>query len=191
MHGSLGLVAAVWSRTIAHDLEDRPMFCRPYLVVLAVMTCFMIMPESVNAQPTYKLDVKSHLRPLAALRLEGGRVVRSELLEDPGFRLQYVFKKDNKVVTVVEARAQPSVEIPTTEPGAYTVTLELFYPAYKGGTEQKGAFRPVSEPVAYVVQRDAAGKTTIADLSSIRRGLFFGLAAGRQWPMPTLPTSKP
>ena len=37
-------------------------------------------------------------------------------------------------------------------PGTYAVTLELFYPAYKGGTAVKGEFKAVSETVTYEVE---------------------------------------
>src|SRR5262249_38012193 len=83
------------------------------------------------AQPTYKLDVKADLQPRAVLRLADRQVSRSALSDDPGFRLQYHFQKDGKTVATVEGRSKTAVDLPSVEPGVYTVALELFYPAYK------------------------------------------------------------
>jgi hypothetical protein len=105
-----------------------------------------------RAQPTYKLDVKPHLKPLATLTLRDVRLSCTALKDDPGFRLQYHFRKDGKTVATVEARANPSLAIPRKEAGSYTVVLELFYPAYKGGTAQKGEFKPVSNVVAFRIE---------------------------------------
>jgi hypothetical protein len=111
----------------------------------------LLLCGPVAAQPTYKLDVKPELRPRAFLSLSGKQVARTTLSDDPGFRLQYHFKKAGKTVAVVEARSADKVNLPSVEPGVYTVALELFYPAYKGGTAQKGEFRAVSPVIAYRV----------------------------------------
>ncbi len=113
---------------------------------------FLALSASARGQPTFKLEVKPNLKPLATLKLEGTKFTRSELTDDPGFRLQYAFKKDGKPLTTVEARSNLSVEIPDKTPGNYSVVLELFYPAYKGGTEQKGQFKPVTEEINFQVK---------------------------------------
>lgn len=118
-------------------------------------------PAELFAQPTYKLDVKPHLKPLATLKLEGNRLTRTDLADDPGFRLQYHIKRaDGKTVSTVEARSTPAVELEAKTAGTYSVVLELFYPAYKGGTGQKGEFKPVSNVLTYKVD---AGKITLLD----------------------------
>jgi hypothetical protein len=71
--------------------------------------------------------------------------------DDPGFRLQYRFFKDGKSIAELEARAQDRLEIPKKEPGVYAVVLEVFYPAYKGGNEQKGRFQAISPYLSYLV----------------------------------------
>jgi hypothetical protein len=103
------------------------------------------------AQPTYKLDVKPNLKPLATLKLEGNRITRTALKDDPGFRLQYHIKKDGKTVSTVEGRANLAIDAPA-EAGTYVIVLELFYPAYKGGTAQKGEFKAVSNPLTCRVE---------------------------------------
>jgi hypothetical protein len=107
------------------------------------------------AQPTYKLDVKDHLKPLAKLTLKDGKLSRSGVKDDPGFRLQYHFKKEGKTLTVFEARSSSTLAIAQKQPGTYTVVLELFYPAYKGGTAQKGEFQPISNVVTFRVEPGA------------------------------------
>ncbi len=108
-----------------------------------------------RAQPTYKLDVKADLKPAAMLRLDGPRVRRSALKDDPGFRLQYDFKKGDKTVATVDARANPVADVPTKEAGTYSVVLELFYPDYKGGNRQKGGYRAVSNVLTYRLEKGA------------------------------------
>jgi hypothetical protein len=51
----------------------------------------------------------------------------------------------------MEARGGTTLAIPQKTPGAYTVVLELFYPAYKGGSAQKGEFKAVSNVVHFRV----------------------------------------
>jgi hypothetical protein len=117
--------------------------------------CMMLVLSSIGrAQPTYKLDVKAHLKPLATLRLEAGQVRRSAVKEDPGFRLQYHFEKDGKTVSTIEARSKDIADVPK-DAGTYAVVLELFYPAYKGGTEQKGAFKTISNTLTFQVKPPA------------------------------------
>jgi len=129
---------------------------RPASFALAAL---LFVAARAAAQPAYKVEVKPDLKPLAALTVEDNRVVRSELADDPGFRLQFVFKKDGKTVAEVEARSRTNAE-PPAEPGDYTVVLELFYPAYKGGAAQKGEFKPVSNVLAIRVDAGPPVKVT-------------------------------
>jgi hypothetical protein len=123
--------------------------------VLAALVALPVFGTPVRAQPTYKLDVKAHLKPLATLTLKGARLTRSTLRDDPGFRLQYHFRKEGKTVITIEGRSKTGLDIPVKTAGTYTVVLELFYPAYKGGTQQKGEFRAVSNVVNFRVEPGA------------------------------------
>ena len=76
----------------------------------------LIANQGTPAQPTYKLDVKPNLKPLAALKLEGTKITRTNVKDDPGFRLQYHFKKDGKTLAAVEARTDLSL-MPQKEAG--------------------------------------------------------------------------
>jgi len=129
--------------------------------VVIVLFSVLSLPFSIplQAQPTYKLDVKPDLKPLATIKLEGAKVTRGELADDPGFRLQYHVKAaDGKTVITSDARSNPAVELPVKDAGSFTIVLELFYPAYKGGTGQKGEFKAVSNVLHYKVED---GKVTL------------------------------
>jgi hypothetical protein len=134
----------------------------PRRAALAVVA-WLTAAAAAMAQPTYKLDVKPHLRPWATLRLDGLRLMRSAVEDDPGFRLQYHFRKDGKTIATLEARASRAIAVPRSEPGVYTVVLELFFPAYKGGTEQKGVFKPVSNILTYRMEAGSPAKATLVE----------------------------
>ena len=138
-----------------------PSFARLSLPCLIACVVFLASVRPACAQPTYKLDVKPNLKPQATLKLEGAKITRTALKDDPGYRLQYTFKKDGKPLETVEARANAALDVPQKEAGTYSVVLELFYPAYKGGTAQKGEFKPVSNVVTYKVE--AGGKVTVVE----------------------------
>jgi hypothetical protein len=122
----------------------------------------------LRAQPTYKVEVKSNLKPSATLTLDGTQVRRSPLRDDPGFRMQYTFKKDGKPLRAVQARGAERVELPEKAPGIYSVVLELFYPTYKAGDMKKGQFRPASNELIYEVKPPArpAGPVRVVLLGS-------------------------
>jgi hypothetical protein len=125
-----------------------------YQAAFIVAGLFAGLP-SAYAQPTYKLDVKPHLKPLATLKLQGAKLTRTAVQDDPGFRLQYHFRKDGKSVAVIQARSGHNLDIPQKTAGTYTVVLELFYPSYKGGTQQKGAFKPISNLITFRIEPGA------------------------------------
>lgn len=122
--------------------------------VLSVLALALVAGVA-SAQPTYRLGVKPDLKPLATLKLEGTKINRTDVDDDPGFRLQYHFKKDGKTVSQVEARSTETLAVPQKEAGTYTVVLELFYPGYKTGTVTKGEFKPISNVLTYQVEPGA------------------------------------
>ena len=155
---------------------------------LALAVCAALLSAQAGvAQPTYKLGVKPDLTPHAVLQLEGSKVVRSEVQEDPGFRLQYHVMRDGKSLSVVEARTTSTIDLPAQGAGTYIVTLELFYPGYKTGTVQKGYFKAISNVLTCLAYTDAAGQMRYADVGSLRSSLFYGLSAGKLVPVPELP----
>jgi hypothetical protein len=150
---------------------------RPCVFLFAALVA---STSPVRAQPTYKLDVKPELRPKASLALNANQLLRTDLLDDPGFRLQYHFKKDGKTVEAVEARSTPVFALAHKEAGAYTVVLELFHPAYKGGMDQKGAYRPVSNVLLYRFEPGNPAKVTLLDDGKPRLVVQCGKGEGKK-----------
>jgi hypothetical protein len=133
-------------------LTSRESAMRCSLTLLLALSAGLSLPPFLQAQPTYKLDVKADLKPFAVLRLEGNQIARTDVCDDPGFRLQYHVRQNGKTTAIIEARSQKKVDVPKLDPGDYTVTLELFYPAYKGGTAQKGEFKAISNEMTIRVE---------------------------------------
>ncbi len=133
---------------------------------LLALAVFLLLGHApfASGQPTYKLEVKPEHKPAATLKWQGGKFVRSDVADDPGFRLQVHFKKDGKSVAVVEARASKEVAPPPTlAPGNYTVVLELFYPNYKAGTAPKGTYKPVSNLLAFRIEAGPPARVVLVE----------------------------
>jgi hypothetical protein len=130
---------------------------RHLFAVALALACVCPAP----AQPTYRLDAKRDLKPKATLSLADGKVTRSAVTDDPGYRLQFRFEKDGKTIATPEARSEASVALPATEVGTYTVTLELFHPSYKGGNQRKGEYKAISEPLTYKVEQQKPLKVAV------------------------------
>src|SRR5262249_15085834 len=120
--------------------------------LLVVALLFAVCSGPALAQPTYRLDAKRDLKPRGTLTLANGKVKRSVVTDDSGFRLQFHFQKDGKTIATLDARADATVALPQTTPGTYSVVLELFHPAYKGGKAQKGEFKPISAVLTYRIK---------------------------------------
>ena len=88
--------------------------------------------------------------PKAEIRLEGRKVIRGEVSNDWGSRLQWRVSRDGKVVAVAPARASDSYEHSDATPGAYEVVLELWkYEGFKA--KEHGQFVEVSNKVRYII----------------------------------------
>jgi hypothetical protein len=133
----------------------------PCFRLALALSVLLVAIGPVSAQPTYKLDVKSELAPRAALTLSGDTLTRTAVRDDPGFRLQYHFRKDDKTVANINARGEERIRVPSLEPGTYTVVLELFHPGYKGGTGLKGQFKPVSDVLNYRLEAGKPPKISV------------------------------
>jgi hypothetical protein len=62
--------------------------------------------------------------PKAELRLEGRRVVRSDVANDWGLMLRWVVRRDGKEIATAPARADNHYEHPDKTPGQYEVELQ-------------------------------------------------------------------
>jgi hypothetical protein len=88
--------------------------------------------------------------PQAEIRLEGRKVVRSEVAGDWATRLQWKVVRDGQVVATPLARLDASYEHPDATPGAYEIVLEMWkYTGYKAGCQ--GEYVEISNTVSYVV----------------------------------------
>jgi hypothetical protein len=86
--------------------------------------------------------------PKAEIRLEGRKVIRGEVSNDWGSRLQWKISHDGKVVATPPARAEISYVHADETPGAYEIVLEMWkYEGYqKGG---RGKYVEISNKVDY------------------------------------------
>lgn len=93
--------------------------------------------------------------PRAELRLEGRRVIRTEVTHDWGLLLQWVVRRDNQVVATVPARSSLSFECTETAPGAYEVVLQMWrYVDYRKNPQGEfvnSRFVDVSNRVNYTI----------------------------------------
>jgi hypothetical protein len=88
--------------------------------------------------------------PKAEIRLEGRKVVRGEVSNDWGSRLQWKVLRDGKPVATAAARAAHDYEHSDPAPGAYEIVLEIWkYEGYKKGGV--GRYVEVSNKVSYTV----------------------------------------
>ena len=84
------------------------------------------------------MDQKFEGTPRAEIRLEGRRVIRGEVVNDWGSRLQWVVFRDGKEIAAVSARAADSYEHPEKTPGKYEIVLQMWkYVDYKKNAERE------------------------------------------------------
>ena len=93
--------------------------------------------------------------PQAVIRLEGRRVIRGDVTNDWGLRLQWEVRKNGQVVATPAARADASYEHPDTGPGRYEIVLQMWkYMDYRKNPQGEfinSRFIDVSNKVTYTV----------------------------------------
>jgi hypothetical protein len=72
------------------------------------------------------MEQKFEGTPQSEIRLEGRRVVRGDVSNDWGSRLQWQIKRDGQVIATPLARLEPSYEHPDSTPGEYEIVLQLW-----------------------------------------------------------------
>src|SRR5688572_27837240 len=80
--------------------------------ILFIVGITLVLAQPAWPQPTFKLGVDAHVFPTATLKVEGLRLTRSTVKDDPGFKLQFHILKDGKSLQIVNARASESVDLP-------------------------------------------------------------------------------
>jgi hypothetical protein len=101
------------------------------------------------------MDQKFEGQPRAEIRVEGRRVIRSEVTNDWGLRLQWEIRRNGQVLATPPARADLSYEHPDTTPGTYEVVLQMWkYIDYKKGPNGEfltSKFVDISNKVRYTI----------------------------------------
>jgi len=93
--------------------------------------------------------------PKAEIKLDGRKVTRSDVTNDWGLGLQWVVRRDGKVVATVNARAEPTYEHTDKTPGNYEIVLQMWqyidYAKTPAGEFTKSKFVEVSNKVTYKI----------------------------------------
>jgi len=101
------------------------------------------------------MDQKLEGTPSAVIRLEGRKAIRGDVTNDWGLLLQWVVKRDGKVIATRPARADNHYEHPEATPGAYEIVLQMWkYIDYKknaDGTFVNSKFIDISNAVSYKI----------------------------------------
>lgn len=99
------------------------------------------------------MDQKFEGTPQAELRVEGRKVIRTDVVNDWGLRLQWKITRDGKVVETPSARASEIYE--PTEPGKYEVVLQMWkYVSYKKNAQREfvdSKYVDVSNVVSFTI----------------------------------------
>jgi hypothetical protein len=101
------------------------------------------------------MEQKFDVAPQATIRLEGRRVIRGDVTNDWGLRLQWEVRRDGKVIATPAARADTAYEHPDTAPGTYEIVLQMWkYVDYRKGADGEfvnSRFIDVSNKVSYTI----------------------------------------
>ena len=101
------------------------------------------------------MDQQFEVTPQAEIRLEGHKLLRSDVTNDWGSQLLWEIRRNGQIVATVPARANNSYEHTDTTPGQYEVVLQMFkYEGYAkdpAGQYTKSKFVEVSNKVGYTV----------------------------------------
>ena len=101
------------------------------------------------------MEQKFDVTPSAEIRLEGRKVVRGDVANDWGLRLQFEVRRDGQVIATPAARAVTSYEHPDATPGKYEIVLQMWkYVDYKknpAGEFLNSKFVDVSNKVSYTI----------------------------------------
>ncbi|HTU18948.1 MAG TPA: hypothetical protein VMG10_12885 [Gemmataceae bacterium] len=101
------------------------------------------------------MDQKLEGTPRAEIRLEGRRVIRGDVVNDWGSRLQWVVFRDGKETAAVNARLTNSYEHPDKTPGKYEIVLQMWkyldYRKDKDGKYVNSKYIDASNKVSYQI----------------------------------------
>src|SRR5262245_66023585 len=87
---------------------------------------------STNSDGVPAMEQKYDGNPQAEIRLEGRKVIRGDVTNDWGLRLQFELRRDGQVIATPAARAVTSYEHPDATPSKYEIVLQSWkYVDYK------------------------------------------------------------
>jgi hypothetical protein len=93
--------------------------------------------------------------PHAAIHLEGRRLVRGDVSNDWGLRMQWEIRRNGQVVATVNARPDLAYEHADTAPGTYEVVLQMWryvnYAKNPAGEFTASQFVVISNRVTYTI----------------------------------------
>jgi hypothetical protein len=101
------------------------------------------------------MEQKYNILPHAEIRLEGRRVIRGDVANDWGLRLQWEIRRDGKVLATPAARVEMSYEHPDTTPGKYEIVLQMWkyvdYAKKPTGEFVNSRFVDISNKISYTI----------------------------------------
>lgn len=101
------------------------------------------------------MDQRFEGTPKAEIRLDGRKILRSDVVNDWGSHLVWEVRRNGTVIATHPARISDFYEITDPTPGQYEVVLQMFqYEGYekdKDGKYTKSKFVEVSNKVAVTV----------------------------------------
>jgi len=100
------------------------------------------------------MEQKFEGTPQAEITLEGHKLIRSDVTNDWGLRVQWLIKRDGQVIANPNARADLTYEHPDKTPGTYEVVLQMWkYVNYrkKDGEYVDSKYVDISNSVSYTI----------------------------------------
>ncbi|HEX4131445.1 MAG TPA: hypothetical protein VHZ24_15500 [Pirellulales bacterium] len=93
--------------------------------------------------------------PHSELRVEGRKVVRTDVVNDWGLRLQWKVTRDGEVLAAPSARASDTYEPEDPVPGMYQVVLQMWkYVSYRKNAQREyidSKYVDVSNTVSFTI----------------------------------------
>ncbi|MBM82252.1 MAG: hypothetical protein CMJ78_16930 [Planctomycetaceae bacterium] len=101
------------------------------------------------------MDQKFEGTPQAEIKLDGRKLIRGDVSNDWGLRLQWQIKRDGKVIATPLARTDMEYVHDDKTPGKYEVVLQMWkyinYKKNKQGEFTESKFIDISNTVSYTI----------------------------------------
>jgi hypothetical protein len=101
------------------------------------------------------MDQKYDKTPQAEIRLQGHKVVRGDVTNDWGLRLQWEIRRNGQVIATPAARADVAYEHTDKTPGKYEIVLQMWkyvnYAKKPDGEFTASKYVDISNKVSYTI----------------------------------------